>query len=61
MRTTTVLVAGAVGASTMLIAFALAFGFGVSLTGAASQMLPLALACALLAGLMVELDRRASW
>ncbi len=61
MRTTAMLVAGVVGASTLLVVLALAFGFGVGLTGAAGQALPIVLAAALLAGFMVELDRRVIW
>ena len=61
MRTTALVVAGTVGTSSVVVALALALGFGVSLSRAAGQSLPMALAFAFLAGLLVELDRRTVW
>jgi len=61
MQTTTILTAALVGVTSVAIACALALGFGVGITQAASQVWPVALAAALLAAFMVEADRRASW
>jgi hypothetical protein len=60
MRTTAMLVAGAVGVIALVIVLSLAAGFGVGMAQAAGQAWPVALAAALLAGFMVELDRRAT-
>ncbi len=61
MRATAILVAGIVGVSSLLVALVLAFVFGVGLSQAAGQVWPAVLAAALLAGFVVELDRRVSW
>ena len=61
MRTTAMLVSGLVGLSLLLVVALLALGFGIGVTQAVSQAWPLAVAGALVAGFMVELDRRASW
>jgi len=61
MRTTALVVAGIVGTSALLVVLALAIGFGIDLGQAAGQAVPAAVALAILAGFMVELDRRATW
>ena len=61
MRATSMLVSGLVGFALLFVVALLALGFGISVQQAVSQAWPLAAAGALIAGFMIELDRRASW
>lgn len=61
MRTTAMLVTGLVGMGSLAIALALAAVFGVGMSQAAGQVWPVVVAAALLAGVMVEIERRTSW
>ena len=61
MRTTAVLVSGSIGLSLLFVVALLALGFGLSVSQAVGQAWPLAVAGALIAGFMIELDRRATW
>ena len=59
MRTTAVKAAALVGTSAIFVVLALGLAFNIDLGQAAGQVLPVALAAALMTGFMVELDRRA--
>ncbi|HEX3723499.1 MAG TPA: hypothetical protein VHV31_11945 [Nitrolancea sp.] len=61
MRTSSVLVSGVVGFGLLLVVALLAVGFGIGVSQAVSQAWPIAVGGALVSGLLVELDRRASW
>jgi len=61
MRATSMLVSGLVGFCLLFVVALLALGFGIGVQQAIGQAWPLAAAGALIAGFMIELDRRASW
>ena len=61
MQTTALKAAAMVGMSGLLVVLALALGFGIDAGQAATQVLPIALVAAALAGFVVELERRAVW
>jgi len=61
MRATSMLVSGLVGFGLLFVVALLALGFGIGMQQALGQAWPLAAAGALIAGFMIELDRRASW
>ena len=61
MRTTAMLVSGLVGFSLLFVVVVLALAFGIGVSQAMSQAWPLAVAGAVVTGLMIELDRRATW
>jgi len=61
MRTTSVLISGLVGFGLLFVVSLVAVGFGIGVTQAVSQAWPLAVAGALVAGFMIELDHRTSW
>jgi hypothetical protein len=61
MRTTSMLVSGTVGLSLLIVVALLAVGFGIGVTQAVSQAWPIAVSGAIVAGFLVELERRETW